>query len=138
MSDTVYVCQTPRGLLRTVRGSTVQDAWQSAKVHYRATTLHNLRGEAWVAAANGNPARETGADVPAGHARALYLQACAAELSPAAREHLRAREETSDHCHWLASERRALCLRGLIAHTGIRAPLTDLGRSFVAHMKETP
>lgn len=120
-----YVYRTARGLLRTVQADTPVMAWDLARKKHSPAHLFNLSGEAWVDSMWGS-VRERGADVPAGHAQALYLDACAAELSPGAREHLRA------GCLWTPSERRALYQRGLIVSTGPRSPLTDLGRAFVA------
>lgn len=121
-----YVYRTKRGLLRTVAAADPYAAWSAASKKHRPDAIWSLDGEAWMESSRGGCTRERAADIPPGHAQALYLDACAVELSPGAREHLRA------GCLWTPSERRALHQRGLILSTGPRSPLTDLGRAFLA------
>lgn len=122
-----YVYRTARGLLRTVQADDGCAAWRLAEQRHAVAEVHDLTGATWrYSGAIPGPHRDDGVYITPEHAQALYLDACAAELSPGAREHLRA------GCLWTPSEGRALHQRGLIVSTGPRSPLTDLGQAFVA------
>lgn len=124
-----YVYRTARGLLRTVVAADPHAAWAAASKKYRVDALWSLDGSAWMEAAHGSACRERAADVPAGHAQALYLDACAAEVPVAAEEMARLASGKRINAPAL---RRILAARGLITLDGADCALTDLGRAFVA------
>jgi hypothetical protein len=135
---TLFVYRTARGLLRTVRAEDAAAAWLAACQKHRLTHLYALSGEASL---DGGALRYPDADVPDGHARALYLDACFAELSPMA---LRMLCDIADGrgAPWSGRRRaarggapmaqRALISRGLL----VGDALTDIGKAFVARRAE--
>lgn len=138
-----YVYRTARGLLRTVHAEDPWNAWQTAAKKHKPEGMWNLDGEGWGESMRGGAIRERALDVPAGHAQVLYFDACATEISHAARSMLHdlaagriatySCQGRSQHGGAVKTQ-FALVERGLVTGMQASATLTDLGKAFVKHV----
>jgi hypothetical protein len=126
-----YVYRTKRGLLRTVQADTPVMAWNLARKKHSPAYLFNLSGDAWVESSWPGCVRERDADATPEDARAMYLDACAAELPAAVEELPRLARAAADVAPGLL---RLCAARGLVLLFPVvpQPRLTDLGRAFVA------